>query len=78
MLSLFLDAQSEVQETIKRFIDLLEYLLPLYKREGKSYLTIGVGCTGGRHRSVMVANRLGEALKNDNFEVTVAHRDVQK
>jgi len=74
----FLDAQSEVQETIKRFIDLLKYLLPLYKREGKSYLTIGVGCTGGRHRSVMVANRLGEALKNDNFEVTVAHRDVQK
>jgi UPF0042 nucleotide-binding protein len=74
----FLDAQSEVRETISRFVDLLEYLLPLYKREGKSYLTIGVGCTGGRHRSVMVANRLGEALKNDDFEVTVMHRDVQK
>jgi len=74
----FLDAQAEVSETLRRLIDLLEYLLPLYKREGKSYLTIGVGCTGGRHRSVMVANRLGEALKNDNFEVTVTHRDVQK
>jgi len=74
----FLDEQFEVQETIKRFTDLLEYLLPLYRREGKSYLTIGVGCTGGRHRSVMVANRLSKALKNDNLDVSVAHRDVQK
>ena len=74
----FLNAQAEVQETIKRFVDLLEYLLPLYKREGKSYLTIGIGCTGGRHRSVMVANSLGGALEYDNFDVTVAHRDVSK
>ena len=49
--------RNEVNETIRRFADLLEYLLPLYKREGKSYLTIGIGCTGGRHRSVMVANQ---------------------
>jgi UPF0042 nucleotide-binding protein len=74
----FLEREDEVQETIKRFSNLLEYLLPLYKREGKSYLTIGVGCTGGRHRSVMVANRLSEAVKNDNFDISVTHRDVQK
>jgi UPF0042 nucleotide-binding protein len=74
----FLENQAEVQETTRRFVDLLEYLLPLYRREGKSYLTIGVGCTGGRHRSVRVANKLGEALKNDNFEVSVLHRDIQK
>jgi UPF0042 nucleotide-binding protein len=74
----FLENQAEVQETIRRFTDLMEYLLPLYRREGKSYLTIGVGCTGGRHRSVMVANSLGGALKKDDFEVSVAHRDVQK
>jgi UPF0042 nucleotide-binding protein len=74
----YLEEQAEVQETVKRFVDLLEYLLPLYRREGKSYLTVGVGCTGGRHRSVMVANKLGEALKKDNFEVSVVHRDVQK
>ncbi len=74
----FLEKQAEVQETVRRFIDLLEYLLPLYKREGKSYLSIGVGCTGGRHRSVMVANSLTKALKNDNFDVSVVHRDVQK
>ncbi len=74
----FLDNQSEVGETIHRFTDLLEYLLPLYKREGKSYLTIGVGCTGGRHRSVMVANRLGKALNGDGIEISVMHRDVQR
>ena len=76
--SAFLEGKEEVQETVRRFTDLLEYLLPLYKREGKSYLTIGVGCTGGRHRSVMVAERLGKALQTDGFEVSVAHRDVQK
>ena len=74
----FLNKQPEVKETIGRFVDLLEYLLPLYKREGKAYLNIGVGCTGGRHRSVMVANSLSDALKNDNFEVSVVHRDVKK
>jgi len=74
----FLNKQEEVGETIRRFTDLLKYLLPLYKREGKSYLTIGVGCTGGRHRSVMVANSLGKALKNDGLEISVLHRDVQK
>ncbi len=74
----FLENESEVKETIRRFTDLLEYLLPLYKREGKSYLTVGVGCTGGRHRSVMVAERLGKALKNDYFDVSIQHRDVQK
>ena len=74
----FLENQAEVQETVRRFTDLLEYLLPLYKREGKSYLTIGVGCTGGRHRSVMIAERLSGILKTDDFEVSVAHRDIQK
>jgi len=74
----FLEKQSEVEETIKRFGDLLEYLLPLYKREGKSYLTIGVGCTGGRHRSVMIADRLAGTFKKDNYEVSVTHRDLQK
>ena len=74
----FLQKQETVKETTRRFIDLLEYLLPLYKIEGKSYLTIGIGCTGGRHRSVMVANSLGKALKNENFEVSVVHRDVKK
>ena len=74
----FLEGYEEVVETVNRFSDLLAYLLPFYKREGKSYLTIGVGCTGGRHRSVMVANRLGEALEKADFNVSVVHRDMQK
>src|SRR6476659_2254319 len=74
----FLDGHGEVGETIDRFADLLKYLLPLYKMEGKSYLTIGIGCTGGRHRSVMLANRLADALKNEDYRFSVVHRDMQK
>lgn len=74
----FLDKQREVGETVRRFADLLKYLLPQYKKEGKSYLTIGIGCTGGRHRSVMVADKLSEIIKSEGYETTVSHRDVQK
>lgn len=74
----YLKEQPEVQETINRFSDLLDYLLPLYKREGKSYVTVGIGCTGGRHRSVMIANALGKKLRRAGFEVRVVHRDVRK
>ena len=74
----FLGKHDEVGETIERFADMLKYLLPFYKREGKSYLTIGVGCTGGRHRSVMVANRLRDELKKEKYNVSVVHRDMQK
>ena len=74
----FLDKHDEVSETVDRFTDMLKYLLPFYEREGKSYLTIGVGCTGGRHRSVMVANRLRDELKKEKYDVSVVHRDMQK
>ena len=74
----FLRSQPEVQETLQRFTDLLTYLLPLYKREGKSYVTVGIGCTGGRHRSVMVANALARALRRAGFDARATHRDVRK
>jgi UPF0042 nucleotide-binding protein len=74
----YLSARPEVAETIDRFSDLLTYLLPLYQREGKSYLTIGIGCTGGKHRSVMVANSLRNVLKQKGFDTTVSHRDMKK
>lgn len=74
----FLLDKPEVTETIDRFIDLLQYLLPKYQREGKSYLTIGVGCTGGKHRSVMVANSLRKALRKSGFDTAASHRDIQK
>jgi UPF0042 nucleotide-binding protein len=74
----YLRSQDEVQETLKRFTDLLSYLLPLYKREGKSYVTVGIGCTGGRHRSVMIANELARALRRAGFDAHASHRDVRK
>jgi len=74
----FLNKQPEVGDTIYRFNALLEYLLPKYQREGKAYLTIGIGCTGGRHRSVMVANSLRDALAEEGFDASVTHRDLQK
>jgi len=74
----FLRSQEEVNETLKRFTDLLSYLLPLYKREGKSYVTVGIGCTGGRHRSVMIANALARGLRRAGFDAHASHRDVRK
>lgn len=74
----YLKGRPEVEETLRRFQELLEYLLPLYKREGKSYVTVGIGCTGGRHRSVMIANALARRLRRAGFEATAAHRDVKK
>lgn len=74
----FLSSRPDVVETIDRFADLLLYLLPLYKREGKSYLTIGIGCTGGRHRSVMVSEELHRRLTSEGREISVTHRDLLK
>ncbi|HEU4933755.1 MAG TPA: RNase adapter RapZ [Pyrinomonadaceae bacterium] len=74
----YLRSQDDVKETLKRFTDLLSYLLPLYKREGKSYVTVGIGCTGGRHRSVMIANELARALRRAGFDAHASHRDVRK
>lgn len=74
----YLRSQPEVEETLKRFSDLLDYLLPLYKREGKSYVTVGIGCTGGRHRSVMIANDLARKLRRTGFDAHAVHRDVRQ
>lgn len=74
----YLEKSSEVHETIQRFSDLLTFLLPLYRREGKSYVTVGIGCTGGKHRSVAVANALASRLTTEGYEARVSHRDVKK
>jgi len=74
----YLKDQPEVEETLQRFTDLLYYLLPQYHREGKSYLTVGIGCTGGRHRSVMIANELAKRLRRGGFDAHSSHRDVRK
>ncbi len=65
-------------EFISRITDLLVYLLPHYIREGKSYLTIGFGCTGGHHRSVMIADQIRKNLAGAGYQARVSHRDVTK
>jgi UPF0042 nucleotide-binding protein len=68
----------QTTEFISRIGDLLVYLLPHYIREGKSYLTIGFGCTGGQHRSVMIAEEVAKGLKKAGYNVKVIHRDSPK
>lgn len=65
----------ETKELIARVRDFLKFLIPLYIKEGKTYLTVGVGCTGGRHRSVYVVEELSKLLKIRNVSVKVRHRD---
>jgi UPF0042 nucleotide-binding protein len=65
-------------EFLKRITDLLIYLLPHYIQEGKSYLTVGFGCTGGHHRSVMIAEEMRRNLAGAGYPAKVAHRDVVK
>jgi UPF0042 nucleotide-binding protein len=65
-------------EFIKRISDLLSYLLPHYIREGKSYLTISFGCTGGQHRSVMMADEIGKKLQKAGYGAKITHRDIVK
>jgi RNase adapter protein RapZ len=61
---------------LNKFIDLLDYLIPLYEKEGKAYLTIAVGCTGGKHRSVAVAEALFKHLKIQGSKIIITHRDI--
>jgi RNase adapter protein RapZ len=65
-------------EFINRISELLIYLLPHYIREGKSYLTISFGCTGGHHRSVFIANEINKRLKKAGYRVKESHRDIQR
>lgn len=68
----------QAQELLNKLIDLIDYLIPLYLSEGKSQLTIAVGCTGGKHRSVTFAERFYAHLTDMNKKVAVNHRDITK
>ncbi len=68
----------QTKEFIDRISELLVYLLPHYISEGKSYLTISFGCTGGQHRSVMIAEDVGKHLRKAGYRVKIAHRDSPK
>jgi len=70
--------QPETAEFLRRLDELLELLLPAYVREGKTYLSIAVGCTGGQHRSVVLAEEIARLLKRRGFSPSVHHRDLDK
>jgi UPF0042 nucleotide-binding protein len=74
----FVVEQPDGRELIARLRDLLGYLLPHYQREGKAYLTVAVGCTGGRHRSVALVEELRESVEAHGIPVNVTHRDVDR
>ncbi|HVT03678.1 MAG TPA: RNase adapter RapZ [Thermoanaerobaculia bacterium] len=74
----YLERQPEYSEFTSRLIDFVGYLLPQYEKEMKSYLTIGVGCTGGKHRSVAVGEELKKNLIDRGYHVEVVHRDCER
>lgn len=74
----FLEEQEEFGELLERLRALFDFLLPRYRRENRSYLTIAIGCTGGRHRSVAVCERLAPMLRKTGWRIRVSHRDADR
>lgn len=68
--------KDETKEFLKRWFSLLDFVMPGYVKEGKQYLSIAVGCTGGQHRSVVLANATGQHLSQEGYRVTTTHRDL--
>ena len=72
----FVLSQDDTEEFFDKLCPLLEHIIPLYKKEGKSYLTIGIGCTGGQHRSPAIVQEIEKRLKKLKLKTTVSHRDL--
>jgi UPF0042 nucleotide-binding protein len=73
----YLRRQPDTSAFLRRILSLVRFVLPRHEREGRSYLTIAIGCTGGRHRSVMLANAVGAAVREKGLPVRVSHRDLK-
>lgn len=74
----FVLKSDQTNQFLVRYLDLLDYLIPLYEKEGKAYLTIALGCTGGHHRSVVIAQVLHEHIARLGHQVMVTHRDINR
>lgn len=74
----FILNRAATQQFLKRYLELLDYLIPLYEKDGRAYLTITVGCTGGRHRSVTIARELFEHIDKKGKRVKITHRDIDR
>lgn len=74
----FVMASAEAKELLRRYESMLEYALPLYIKEGKSQLMIAVGCTGGKHRSITFARKIGEFCQKAGYAPSIQHRDINR
>ena len=74
----FMKEKPETAEFLKRLENFLDFLIPQYEKEGKSYVTISIGCTGGRHRSVFITNAVGKHFESLGYRVRITHRDSEK
>ena len=72
----FVLSAAETGPFLDKYLDLLDYLMPLYEKEGKAYITIAVGCTGGRHRSVTIARSIFEHVNKSGIQAEILHRDI--
>jgi UPF0042 nucleotide-binding protein len=73
----FIETDPDFDGFYRALVRLLKPLLPRFAQEGKSYLTIAIGCTGGKHRSVFVAEKLADWLRSEGARASVAHRDIK-
>jgi UPF0042 nucleotide-binding protein len=69
----------ETQEFLTKLLDMLHFLIPQYKKEGKSQVVVGIGCTGGKHRSVAIAEYMGRVMGSSETEIIrINHRDAER
>ena len=74
----YMNSHDETRDFLQHVYAFIDFLLPQYEKEGKSYVTLSIGCTGGRHRSVFIANAIGKHLSDRSYRVKVSHRDSEK
>lgn len=74
----FVLKNEQAHQFLAKYTDLLDYLIPLYEKEGKAYLTIAIGCTGGHHRSVAIARELYNHIKTQGKQIEITHRDINR
>src|SRR5207253_2906990 len=74
----YMNTHDATHKFLKHVDEFIDFLLPQYEKEGKSYVTISIGCTGGRHRSVFIANSIAKHVEEEKYRVKVSHRDAEK
>ncbi len=74
----FILSHKDTKTFLNKYLDLLDYLIPMYEKEGKAYLTVAIGCTGGRHRSVTIARTIFDHIRKTRNQAEIVHRDIDQ